>query len=56
MSVHPNIITNYSQQDATFLEIIYFYRLSASFRRFLHPSSGNITVHTASGIVNQYCC
>jgi len=24
MSVHRNIITNYSQQDATFLEFIYF--------------------------------
>jgi hypothetical protein len=34
------VITNYSQQDATFLEYIYFYRLSTSFRRFLRPSSG----------------
>jgi hypothetical protein len=25
MSVHRNIIANYSQQDATFLEFIYFY-------------------------------
>ena len=40
MSVHRNIITNYSQQDATFLEFIYFYRRSTRFRRFLRPSSG----------------
>ena len=40
MSVHRNIITNYSQQDATFIEFIYFYRRSTYFRRFLRPSSG----------------
>ena len=34
------MITNYSQQDATFLEFIYFYRRSTCFRRFLRPSSG----------------
>ena len=34
------LITNYSQQDATFLEFIYFYRRSTCFRRFLRPSSG----------------
>jgi hypothetical protein len=39
MSVHRNIITNYSQQDTTFLAFIYFYRRSVCFRRFLHPSS-----------------
>jgi len=33
-------ITNYSQQDATFLEFIYFYRRYTGFRRFLRPSSG----------------
>jgi len=55
MSVHRNIIPNYSQQDATFLEFI--------FTDVLHVSGGSsahhqqhITVHTASGIVNQYCC
>jgi hypothetical protein len=37
MSVHRNIITNYSQQDANFLEFIYFYRRSTW---YLHPSSG----------------
>jgi hypothetical protein len=40
MSVHPDIIPNYSQQDATFLLIIYFYRRSRCFRRFLRSSSG----------------
>jgi hypothetical protein len=38
-SVHRNIITYYSQQDATFLEFIYLYRRSTCFRRFLRPSS-----------------
>jgi hypothetical protein len=37
MSVHWNIITNYSQQDAAFLEFINFYRRSTCFRRFLRP-------------------
>ena len=48
------LITNYSQQDATFLE---FNSTDA-----LHVSGGysahhreHITVHTASRIVNQYC-
>ena len=40
MSVHRNIITNYSQKVATFLEFIYFNRRSTCFRRFLRPSSG----------------
>jgi len=34
------VITNYSQQAATILEFIYFYRRSTCFRWFLHPSSG----------------
>jgi hypothetical protein len=38
MSVHHNIITNYSQQDATFLEFIYFY--FTCFKRFHRPPSG----------------
>ena len=56
MSVHRNIIPNYSQQDATFLDLFIF-------TDALHVSGGSsahhqehITVHTASGIVNQYCC
>ena len=35
-----NIIPNYSQQVATFLEFIYFYRRCTCFRRFLRLSSG----------------
>ena len=34
------VITNYNQQDATFLEFIYFYRRCTCFRRFLRPLSG----------------
>ena len=35
-----NIILNYNQQDATFLDLFtYFYRCSTCFRRFLRPSS-----------------
>jgi len=52
MSVHRNIIPNYSQQDATFLDLFIF-------TDALHVSGGfsahhqeHITVHTASGIVN----
>jgi hypothetical protein len=56
MSVHHNIIPNYSQQDATFLDLFIF-------TDGLHVSAGSsarhqehVTVHTASGIVNQHCC
>jgi len=56
MSVNLNIIPNYSQQDATFLDLF----ISTD---DLHVSGGSsahhlehITVHTASGIVNHYCC
>jgi len=51
-----NIIPNYNKQDATFLDL--FISTDA-----LHVSGGSsaprqehITVHTASGIVNRYCC
>jgi hypothetical protein len=56
MSVHCNIIPNYSQQDATFLD-------SSIFTDALHVSGGSSTHHqehitvlhitVASGIVNQ---
>ena len=49
-------IPSYSQRDTTFLDL--FISTDA-----LHVSGGSsahhqehITVHTASGIVNQYCC
>jgi hypothetical protein len=55
VSVHRNIIPSYSQQDATFLEL--FISKDA-----LYVSGGSsahhhehTTVHTALGIVNQYC-
>ena len=51
-SVHRNIISNYSQQDATFLDLFIF-------TDALHVSGGSsahhqehITVRTDSGIVN----
>ena len=51
-----NTIPNYNQEDATFLNL--FISTDA-----LHVSGGSsahhqehITVHIASGIVNQYCC
>jgi hypothetical protein len=40
MTVHRDIIPNYSQQDATFLEFVYFCRRSTCFKRFYRPSSG----------------
>jgi len=40
MSVHRNIIPNYSQRDETFLDLFIFYRRFTCFRRFLRPSSG----------------
>jgi hypothetical protein len=55
MSVHRNITTNYSQQDATFLDL-------SIFTDAVHVSGGfsahhqeHMTVHTASGIVKQHC-
>jgi hypothetical protein len=51
-----NIIPNYNQQNATFPDLF----ISTD---TLHVSGGSsahhqehITVHTASGIVNHYCC
>jgi hypothetical protein len=51
-----NTISNYNQKDATFLD-------SFIFTDALHVSGGSsahhqeqTSVHTASGIVNQYCC
>jgi hypothetical protein len=50
------MIPNYSQQDAAFLDLFIF-------TDALHVSGGtsahhqeHITVQTALGIVNQYCC
>ena len=49
------MITNYSQQDATFLEFISTDAVQVSGGSSAHHQE-HITVHTASGIVKQYCC
>jgi hypothetical protein len=55
MSVHRNIITIYSQQVATFLEL----SISKDAQHVSGCSSAHHQEHTteqtASGIVNQYC-
>jgi len=50
-----NRITNYSQQDATFLDFIATDALHVSGGSSTHHQE-HITAHTVSGIVNQYCC
>jgi len=56
MSVHRNIIPNYRQQDATFLDLFIFTgALHVSDSSSTHHQE-HISVHTAAGIVNQYCC
>jgi len=56
MSVHHNILPNCNQQDATFHDLfISTYALHVSGGSSAHHQE-DITVHTASGIVNQYCC
>jgi hypothetical protein len=56
MSLHRNINPNYNQQDATFLDLL----ISTDAVQVSGGSSAHhqehMTVHTASGIVNQYCC
>jgi hypothetical protein len=55
MSMHHNIITIYSQKDATFLKFISTDALHISGSFYVHHQE-HITVNTASGIANQYCC
>ena len=55
ISVNRNIIINYSQKVATFLEFISMDALHVSGGSFAHRQE-HITLYTASGIVNQYCC
>jgi hypothetical protein len=56
MSVHRNIIPNYSKQDAMFLDLF----ISTDPLRVSGGSTAHhqehITVHTASVIVNKHCC
>jgi hypothetical protein len=54
--MHRNIIPNYSQQDATFLGLFIFTDALLVSGGFSAHHQEHITVHTASGIVNQYCC
>jgi len=50
-----NIIPDYNQQDATFIDLfISTDALHVSGGSFAHHQE-HITVHTASGIVNQHC-
>jgi hypothetical protein len=49
------VITNYNQQDANFLEFIYFTDAVYVSGGFSAHHQEHITVHTASGIINQYC-
>jgi hypothetical protein len=52
ISVHRNLIPNYSQQDVTFLDLLIFTdALHVSGGSFAHHQE-HVTVHTASGIVN----
>ena len=52
MSVHRNIIPNYSQQDATFLDLFIFTdALYVSGGSSAHHQE-HISLHTASGIAN----
>jgi hypothetical protein len=56
MSVHRNIIPNYSQQDVTFPDLFIFTdALHVSGSSPAHHQE-HITVHTVSGIVSLYCC
>jgi hypothetical protein len=49
------VIPNYNQQDAMFLDLLIFTdALHVSGSSSIHHQE-HITVHTASGIVNQYC-
>jgi hypothetical protein len=48
-------MTNYSQQDETFLEFIFTDALHVLGGSSAHHQEHK-TVHTASGIVNHYCC
>jgi len=56
MSVHRKIITNYSQKMQSVWNLCIFNdALDVSGCSRAHHQE-HITVHTASGIVNQYCC
>jgi len=55
MPVHRNIVPNYSQHDATFLDFFIFADILKVSGGSSAQHQEHITVHTASDIVNQYC-
>jgi predicted nucleic-acid-binding protein len=56
MSVHHNIIPSYSQQDATFLDLLISKdAVHVSVSSSAHHQEHTI-VQTTSDIANQYCC
>jgi hypothetical protein len=50
------LISNYIQQNATFPDLFIFTDALQVSGGFSAHHQEHITVHTASGIVNQYCC
>ena len=56
MSLHRNVIRNYSQQDSMFLDLFIFTDAVNVLGGSSAHHQEHITVHTALGIVNQYCC
>jgi hypothetical protein len=56
MSVRRNIITNYSQQDAMFLDLFIFTDAVHVSGGFSAHHQEHVRVHTASGIINVYRC
>jgi len=53
MSVHRNTIPNYIQQDATFLDLFISKDALQVLRDSFAHHQEHVTVHAASGIVNQ---
>jgi hypothetical protein len=55
-SVHCKRIFKCNQQDATLHNLFISVKCSTCFRRFLRPSSGALTVYTASGTFSSLYC
>jgi len=56
MFVHRKYISKLNQQDTTFLDLFISTDALYISGRYSAHHQEHITVHTASGIVNQYCC
>jgi len=51
-----NILAEYNQQDATFLNLFIYVRRSTCFRRFFRPSSGALNcTYSVRYLSEQYC-